>query len=126
MEFPHDQQPAIRVFAMPADTNAMGDIFGGWMMSQVDVAGSVAAFKRANGRVVTVAVNEFLFLNPVYVGDLVSIFSEVVKVGNTSIQVAAHAFSERLIDNYETIKVAEATLTYVAIDNNRRPRPVNG
>lgn len=125
MDFPYDKQPAIRVFAMPTDTNAMGDIFGGWLMSQVDVAGSVAAFKRANGRVVTVAVNEFRFLKPVFVGDLVSIYSEVVKVGNTSIQVAVHAFSERIIDHFETIRVAEATLTYVAIDRNRRPRPVD-
>ena len=126
MEFPHDQQPAIRVFAMPTDTNSQGDIFGGWMMSQVDVAGSVAAVRRAKGRVVTVAVNEFLFLKPVFVGDLVSIFSEVTKVGNTSIQVAAHAFSERMFENHTIIKVAEATLTYVAIDERRRPRPVNG
>lgn len=124
MEFPHDKQPAVRVFAMPADTNAMGDIFGGWLMSQVDVAGSVAAFKRAHGRVVTVAVNGFQFLNPVFVGDLVSIFSDVIHIGHTSIQVAVEAYSERLMDSYETIKVAEATLTYVAIDQNRRPRPV--
>jgi len=125
MEFPHDKQPAIRVFAMPSDTNAMGDIFGGWLMSQVDVAGSVAAFRRANGRVVTVAVNDFRFLKPVFVGDLVSIFSEIAGIGNTSIQVTVHAFSERLVSSYEAIKVAEATLTYVAIDDNRRPRPVD-
>ena len=125
MEYPHDKQPAIRVFAMPTDTNAMGDIFGGWMMSQVDVAGSVAAFKRAKGRVVTVAVNNFQFLNPVFVGDLVSIFSDVSKVGTTSIQVSVQAFSERLYDKQEIIQVAEATLTYVAIDNKRRPRPVD-
>ena len=125
MNFPHDKQPAIRVFAMPSDTNAMGDIFGGWLMSQADVAGSVSAYKRANGRVVTVAVNEFRFLKPVFVGDLVSFFSDVLKVGNTSIQVAVHVFSERLIDNYQTIKVAEATLTYVAINKNRQPRPVD-
>lgn len=124
-EFSHDRQPAIRVFAMPADTNAMGDIFGGWLMSQADVAGSVAAFKRANGRVVTVAVNEFQFLKPVFVGDLVSIFSEVIRVGNTSIQVAVHAFAERLIKHYEVVKVAEATLTYVAIDAQGRPRSVD-
>ena len=125
MDFPYDKQPAIRVFAMPTDTNAMGDIFGGWLMSQVDVAGSVAAFKRANGRIVTVAINEFRFLNPVFVGDLVSIYSEVSKVGNTSIQVSVQAFSERVIDHFETIHVAEATLTYVAIDRHRRPRPVD-
>ncbi len=125
MEFPHNKQPAIRVFAMPTDTNSKGDIFGGWLMSQVDIAGSVAAFKRANGRIVTVAVNEFLFLNPVFVGDLVSIFSNVTKVGTTSIQVGIQAFSERFIDDFEIIRVAEATLTYVAIDDVRRPRPVD-
>lgn len=125
MGLPEDKQPAIRVFAMPTDTNAMGDIFGGWLMSQVDVAGSVAAFRRANGRVVTVAVNEFRFLRPVFVGDLVSIYSEVIKVGTTSIQVAVQAFSERIIDKFETIRVAEATLTYVAIDKQRQPRPVD-
>lgn len=111
---------------MPADTNSRGDIFGGWLMSQVDLAGSVAAFKRAKGRVVTVAVNDFRFLQPVFVGDLVSIFSDVVQVGNTSIRVAIQAFSERIIGDHEIIRVAEATLTYVAIDNNRRPRPVDG
>ncbi len=125
MEFPHNKQPAIRVFAMPADTNAIGDIFGGWLMSQADIAGSVAAFKRANGRVVTVAVNEFRFLNPVFVGDLVSIFSDVTKVGTTSIQVGVQAFSERFVNEAEIIRVAEATLTYVAIGDDRRPRPVN-
>ena len=125
MHLPYDTQPAIRVFAMPADTNARGDMFGGWLMSQVDVAGSVAAFKKAHGRIVTVAVNDFRFLKPVFVGDLVSIYSEVTKVGTTSIQVFIQAFSERLIDNIEVILVAEATLTYVAIDDERRPRPVN-
>lgn len=124
MEYPQDKQPAIRVFAMPTDTNALGDIFGGWLMSQVDVAGSIAAFKCAEGRVVTVAVNNFQFLNPVYVGDLLSIFSEVLKVGTTSVQVSVQAFSERLVDKHAIIPVAEATLTYVAIDKNRRPRPV--
>lgn len=126
MEFPHDTQPAIRVFAMPADTNSRGDMFGGWLMSQVDVAGSVAAFKRAHGRVVTVAVNDFRFLKPVFVGDLVSVFSEVIKVGNTSIQVSIQVFSERLVNDIDIIHVAEATLTYVAIDDERRPRPVDG
>lgn len=124
MDYPHDKQPAIRVFAMPADTNSRGDIFGGWLMSQVDLAGSVAAFKKAGGRVVTVAVNNFQFIKPVFVGDLVSIFSEVVRVGNSSIQVSIQAFSERVIKDNEIIHVADATLTYVAIDNDRRPRSV--
>ena len=125
MDFPHDKQPAIRVFAMPADTNSRGDIFGGWLMSQVDLAGSVAAFKRAKGRVVTVAVNNFRFIKPVFVGDLVSIFSEVSRVGNTSIEVTIQAFSERIINANEVIHVAEAILTYVAIDNERKPRSVD-
>ena len=124
MEYPHDKQPAIRVFAMPSDTNSRGDIFGGWLMSQVDIAGSVAAFKKAGGRVATVAVNNFQFIKPVFVGDLVSIFSEVIKVGNTSIQVSIQAFSERVVNGSEIIHVADATLTYVAIDNDRRPIPV--
>jgi len=126
MDYPHDKQPAIRVFAMPADTNSKGDIFGGWLMSQVDLAGSVAAFKKAKGRVVTVAVNNFQFIKPVFVGDLVSIFSEVSKVGNTSIQVSIQAFSERIINSDEIIHVADATLTYVAIDSDRRPRALTG
>ena len=124
MDYPHDKLPAIRVFAMPADTNSRGDIFGGWLMSQVDLAGSVAAFKKANGRVATVAVNNFQFIKPVFVGDLVSLFSEVTRIGNTSIQVSVQAFSERVLKGNEIIHVAEATLTYVAIDNDRRPRPV--
>ena len=125
MDYPHNKQPAIRVFAMPADTNSKGDIFGGWLMSQVDLAGSVSAFKRAKGRVVTVAVNNFQFINPVFVGDLVSIFSDVTKVGNTSIQVSIQAFSERVIHGDEIIHVADALLTYVAIDNDRKPKSIS-
>ena len=125
MEYPENKQPAIRVFAMPSDTNAMGDIFGGWLMSQVDVAGSVAAFRCAHGKVVTVAVNNFQFLNPVFVGDLLSIFSDVTKIGNTSIQVSVQAYAERMINKQEIIPVADAILTYVAIDENRKPRTVN-
>ncbi|MDH5444634.1 MAG: acyl-CoA thioesterase [Gammaproteobacteria bacterium] len=124
MQFPKDKQPAIRVFAMPADTNSKGDIFGGWLMSQVDLAGSVAAYRRAGSRVATVAVNNFQFIKPVFVGDLVSIFSDVIKVGTTSIQVSIQAFSERVAKGNETLLVAEATLTYVAIDDNHRPTPV--
>ncbi|MDH5178531.1 MAG: acyl-CoA thioesterase [Gammaproteobacteria bacterium] len=133
--FPADKQPAIRVSPMPADTNAIGDIFGGWLMSQVDIAGSIAAYRCAHGRVVTVAVNSFQFIKPVFVGDLVSIYSEVIKIGNTSIQVAVDAFAERRhsfldetetrADEYNAVKVAEAVLTYVAIDKNLKPRPVN-
>jgi acyl-CoA thioesterase YciA len=116
--------PTIRVVAMPADANASGDIFGGWIMSQVDIAGSVVAIRRAAGRVVTVAVNSFEFQQPVYVGDLISCYAEVVKVGNTSLTVDVKVFAER--NRVEApVKVTEAVLTYVAVDENRRPRPVD-
>jgi acyl-CoA thioesterase YciA len=118
------RDPAIRVVAMPADANAAGDIFGGWIMSQVDIAGSVVAIRRAQGRVVTVAVNSFEFHQPVYVGDLVSCYAEVVKVGNTSMTVEVKVFAERdRLD--EAVKVTEAVLTYVAVDENRKPRLVD-
>ncbi len=109
---------------MPTDTNAAGDIFGGWLMSQVDIAGSIDAYQRARGRIVTVAVNEFLFLKPVYVGDLVSFYTQIKSVGTTSIRVKVEAWAERNRGEDECVRVAEAELTYVAIDENRRPRPV--
>ena len=121
---PSDHQPAIRVLAMPTDTNASGDIFGGWLMSQVDIAGSIEAFRRARGRIVTVAVNEFRFLHPVYVGDLISLYSRVIKIGTTSIRIHVTAFAERNRGKDECHKVAEAEITYVAIDENRQPRPI--
>lgn len=111
---------------MPTDTNAAGDIFGGWLMSQVDIAGSIAAWRRAHGRVVTVAVNAFQFHHPVYVGDLISCFAEVVRVGRTSITVHVEVFAERDRHGAESLRVTEATLTYVAVDEGRRPRPVDG
>ncbi len=119
-----DKQPAIRVAAMPADTNSAGSIFGGWIMSQVDIAGSIAALERARGRVVTVAVNSFEFHQPVFVGDLISCYAEVIKVGRTSITVKVEVYAQRNPDNPETIKVTEAELTYVALDENRKPRSV--
>jgi len=119
-----DKQPAIRVAAMPADTNSAGSIFGGWIMSQVDIAGSIAALERARGRVVTVAVNSFEFHQPVFVGDLISCYAEVVKVGRTSVTVKVEVYAQRNPDNPETIKVTEAELTYVALDKNRKPRSV--
>lgn len=115
--------PVIRVVAMPADANAAGDIFGGWIMSQVDIAGSVVATRRAKGRVVTVAVNSFEFHQPVFIGDLVSCYAEVSRVGNTSLTVNVKVYAER--DRLESeIKVTEAVLTYVAVDDQRRPRAV--
>ncbi len=119
-----DKQPAIRVAAMPADTNSAGTIFGGWIMSQVDIAGSIAALERARGRVVTVAVNSFEFHQPVFVGDLISCYSEVIKVGRTSITVKVEVYAQRNPGNPETIKVTEAELTYVALDENRKLRSV--
>lgn len=121
----HNQKsPAIRVVAMPKDANATGDIFGGWIMSQVDIAASVVAYRSAGGRVVTVAVNSFEFHQPVFVGDLISCYAEVVRIGNTSLTVEVEVFAER--NRIEApIKVTQATLTFVAVDENRRPRPIN-
>ncbi len=124
--FPEGRQPTVRVLAMPTDTNAAGDIFGGWIMSQVDIAGSIAAYRRAGGRVVTVAVNSFQFHKPVFVGDLISCYAEVVRVGRTSLTVRVEVHAERGRGIEEAIKVTEATLTYVAIDSERKPRPVDG
>jgi acyl-CoA thioesterase YciA len=121
---PATRHPVIRVVAMPRDTNTAGDIFGGWIMSQVDLAGSVVAVRRANGRVVTVAVNEFQFHQPVFVGDLISCYADVTRVGNTSLTVFVEVFAERARTGGEPVKVTEATLTYVAIDDERKPRPV--
>jgi acyl-CoA thioesterase YciA len=121
---PTDRHPVIRVLAMPRDTNPAGDIFGGWIMSQVDIAGSVAAIRRARGRVVTVAVNEFQFHKPVYVGDLISCYADVVRVGHTSLTVFVEVFAQRNRGAEECVKVTQAKLTYVAIDDQRKPRPV--
>lgn len=111
--------------ARPLDTNSAGDIFGGWIMSQVDLAGSIAACRRAGGRTVTVAVNSFHFKKPVYVGDLVSCYATVEQVGNTSLTVRVEVYAERTPAKTECIKVTEATLTYVAVDDNGKPRPVD-
>jgi acyl-CoA thioesterase YciA len=117
-------EPAIRVLAMPADTNPTGDIFGGWLMSQIDLAGGIVASRRARGRVVTVAMNAFEFHEPVFVGDLVSCYGRVVRVGRTSLTLHLEAYAERAADPGEVVKVTEATATFVAVDEQRRPRPV--
>jgi acyl-CoA thioesterase YciA len=109
---------------MPSDANYLGDIFGGWIMSQVDIAGSIPAMRRARGRVATVAVNSFVFKQPVFVGDLVSLYAEVVRVGRTSITVDVQVYAQRNPAEEECVKVTEATLTYVAVDEKRRPRVV--
>lgn len=122
---PQGKEPTLRVVPMPADENQAGDIFGGWIMSQVDVAGSVAAVRVAGGRVATVAVNSFQFKQPVLVGDLVSFYAEVVRVGRTSITVNVEVYAQRRPEREEVVKVTEATLTYVALDELRRPRVVS-
>jgi acyl-CoA thioesterase YciA len=121
---PEGRQPALRVMPMPADANQHGDIFGGWIMAQVDIAGATVAIRIARGRVATVAVREFVFKQPVEVGDLLSFYADVVRVGTTSITVRVEVYAERRPENPHVVKVTEATLTYVAIDAEGRPRPV--
>jgi len=122
---PEREQPVLRIVPMPADNNAHGTIFGGWVMSQVDVAGSIPAWERAQGRIVTVAVNSFVFQEPVFVGDVVSFYARVLKVGRTSITVDVEVYAERRRDGRkQVVKVTEAQLTYVAVDDQRRPRVV--
>ena len=118
------REPTLRVVAMPSDANYVGDIFGGWLMGQVDVAGSIPALHRAKGRVATVAVNSFVFKQPVFVGDIVSFYAEIVKVGNTSITVDVAVYSQRDPARPVCVKVTEAVLTYVAVDDERKPRLV--
>ncbi|MGD9942402.1 MAG: acyl-CoA thioesterase [Burkholderiaceae bacterium] len=121
---PAGRIPVLRVVPMPADANVHGDVFGGWIMSQVDIAGALPAVRRANGRVATVAVNSFVFKQPVFVGDLLSFYADIVKVGRTSITVYVDVYAQRnrLVD--EAVHVTEATLTYVATDEQRQPRPL--
>jgi acyl-CoA thioesterase YciA len=121
---PAGREPVLRVIPLPADANYTGDIFGGWIMSQVDLAGSVPAMRLAEGRVATVAVNSFVFRKPVLVGDLVSFYAEVVRVGRTSITVNVEVYAQRRPEREQSVKVTEATLTYVAVDEQRRPRTV--
>ncbi len=121
---PTDQELVLKVIPMPADCNANGDIFGGWVMAQVDLAGAVLPARYVRGRMATVAVNEFIFKQAVKVGDILSFFSRVVRVGNTSISVKVEVFAERFSRQGQYIKVTEATLTYVAIDDQGCPRPI--
>lgn len=116
--------PQLRVVPMPADANIHGDVFGGWIMAQVDIAGSLPAVRRANGRVATVAVNSFVFKQPVFVGDLLTFYAHVVKVGTTSVTVNVEVYAERMRLQSEVVKVTEATLTYVATGADRKPRPL--
>jgi acyl-CoA thioesterase YciA len=123
---PHASQRelVLRVMPMPADANANGDIFGGWIMAQVDIAGSILPARFSRGRVTTVAVNEFVFKQPVSVGDLLSFYATVTRVGRTSITVHVEVMAERDPENLHVVKVTEANLTYVAIDREGKPRPV--
>jgi acyl-CoA thioesterase YciA len=114
----------LKVIPMPGDCNANGDIFGGWVMAQVDLAGSVLPARYVNGRMATVAVNEFIFKQPVRVGDILSFFSEVTRVGNTSITVSVEVFAERFRSQGKYVKVTQASLTYVAIDDDGKPRAI--
>jgi len=122
---PIGRMPVIRVPARPADQNPGGTIFGGWIMSYVDIAGSIPALERVRGPVVTRAVDSFEFKKPVFVGDLVSCYAEIISEGRTSLKVKVEVYAERMRQGANAIvKVTEATLTYVAIDDNRRPKPL--
>lgn len=118
------REPVLRVVPMPHDTNQHGDIFGGWIMSQVDIAGGVVAARHTRGRVATVAVNSFTFKQPVLVGDLVTFYAEIRRVGRTSIAVDVEVWAQRNPTDMETVKVTEASLTYVAVGPDRRPREI--
>jgi len=117
-----DTEPSLRVVPMPADANQHGDIFGGWVMSQVDIAGSIPASRRARGRVATVAVNSFVFREPVLIGDVVSFYAQITREGRTSITVSVEVYAQRNPTEVICVKVTEASLTYVAVASDRRPR----
>ena len=117
-------QLVLRVMPMPADANANGDIFGGWIMSQVDIAGAVLPARIAKGRIATVAVNQFIFKQAVSVGDLLSFYARVERIGNTSVTVHVAVYAERNPEQMQVVKVTEANLTYVAIDLAGKPRPL--
>ncbi len=121
---PVDKELVLKVIPMPADSNANGDIFGGWVMAQVDLAGGVIAARYAKGRIATVAVKEFIFKQPVRVGDILSFYSELTRIGRTSITVDVEVYAERFGSQGQYVKVTQATLTYVAIDDAGRPRSV--
>jgi acyl-CoA thioesterase YciA len=119
-----ERHAVLRVMPQPSDANIHGDVFGGWIMAQVDIAGSIPATRRAAGRIATVAVNAFTFKQPVFVGDLLSFYAEILKVGTTSITVSVEVYAERQRLQLEVVKVTEATLTYVATDEQRKRRPL--
>ena len=126
LQLPRDREPVLRVMPLPADVNANGDIFGGWIMAQVDLAGAVLPSRIAKGRIATVAVNQFVFKQPVSLGDLLSFYAHVTRIGRTSISVHVEVFAERNPADLKVVKVTEADLTYVAIDAQGQPRLVPG
>ena len=117
-------EPTLRVMPMPSDSNVNGDIFGGWIMSQVDIAGAIPVVQLVNGRLATVAVNSFVFKQPVFIGDLVSFYATIKKIGTTSVTVNVEVFAQRKA-RMEIVKVTDANLTYVHIDKNGKPKPIN-
>lgn len=125
LQLPDDRQLVMRVMPMPADANGNGDIFGGWIMAQVDLAGAVLPARIAKGRIATVAVNQFVFKQPVSMGDLLSFYARVERIGRTSITVNVEVFAERNPADLHVVKVTEANITYVAIDHSGRPRPLS-
>ena len=118
-----DGQPAVRVTAMPANANVYGDIFGGWLMSLMDSAAGLTAARRSKGRAVTVAMDGMQFHHPVSVGDEVSVYTGIVKIGRTSLTIAVEAWRRHRHEE-EEVKVTEATFTFVAVDMGNKPRPV--
>ena len=121
---PVDRDLVLKVIPMPADCNFNGDIFGGWVMAQVDLAGSVLPARYTRGRMATVAVNQFVFKHPVRVGDILSFFAHVERIGRTSITVRVEVFAENYDSQGRYVKVTETSLTYVAIDALGKPRPL--
>ena len=124
LRLPDDRQLVLRVMPMPADANGNGDIFGGWIMAQVDIAGAVLPARLAKGRIATVAVNQFVFKQPVSMGDLLSFYAKVERIGRTSVTVNVEVYAERNPANLHVVKVTEANLTYVAIDRDGKPRQI--
>jgi acyl-CoA thioesterase YciA len=124
VQLPTDQELVLKVIPMPGDCNANGDIFGGWVMAQVDLAGAVVPARYIQGRMVTVAVNEFVFKHPIQVGDILSFFAKLTRIGRTSVTVKVEVFAERFGSQGDYVKVTEASITYVAVDANGKPRQV--
>ena len=121
---PTDKELVLKVIPMPGDCNANGDIFGGWVMAQVDLAGAVIPARYTQGRQATVAVNQFIFKQPVRVGDILSLYASLTRIGRTSVTVQVEVYAERFRAQGIYVKVTEASITYVAIDDEGKPRPI--